>query len=177
MCGIVGYTGPRQAGPLIIEGLKRLEYRGYDSAGMVTGAGRSLHPRKKSGRIAELARAAVEGVAFQVVDLVEAAVQDSPGGIRDIRADGGMARNDLFMQLQADLLGLPLLRSPHTEATALGAALLAGLKAGIWPDLDALRRLPRAEQRFDPRLAKPERQARVQGWRRAVATTVRHYTS
>jgi glycerol kinase len=70
-----------------------------------------------------------------------------------------------------------VLRSTQTEATVLGSALLAGLKAGIWSDHDALRRLPRTEQRFEPRLPEPERQARLAQWRRAVETVIRHYTS
>ncbi len=125
---------------------------------------------------ADLARAALEGVAFQVVDLVEAARHDSPEGLRELRVDGGMARNDFFLQLQADLLGLPVVRSTQTEATALGAALLAGLRIGLWPNLEALRRLPRTEQRFEPKVPETQRQARLAGWRKAVATTIGHYT-
>src|SRR5205085_9083556 len=111
---------------------------------------------------ADFARAALEGVALQVVDLVETALQDcaenqKPGFLKkpgflgismgELRVDGGMARNDFFLQMQADLLGRPLLRSTQTEATALGAAYLAGFKAGFWSNLDELRRLPRSVQR------------------------------
>jgi glycerol kinase len=124
---------------------------------------------------ADLARAVLEGVAWQVVDLVDAAGQDSPGGLRDLRVDGGMARNTYFLQLQADLLGRPVLRSPQTEATVLGAALLAGLKIGFWPNLESLRRLPREEERFEPHLPEADRQKRLARWRKAVATTIRHY--
>jgi glycerol kinase len=127
--------------------------------------------------VADLARAALEGVAWQVVDLVDAAAYDAPAGLRELRVDGGMARNAFFLQLQADLLGRPVLGAPHTEATVLGAALLAGLRAGFWPNLESLSRLPREEQRFEPRLAEPARQARLAKWRKAVATTVRHYAT
>jgi glycerol kinase len=124
---------------------------------------------------AEVARAALEGVAYQVVDLMEAASRDSPTPLSELRVDGGMARNDFFLQLQADLLGRPLVRSGQTEATALGAALLAGLRLGLWPDLDALRALPVSEQRFTPRADEGSRQERLAGWRRAVATVIGHY--
>jgi len=89
--------------------------------------------------------------------------------------DGGMARNAFFLQLQADFLGRPLLRSPQTEATVLGAALLAGLRAGFWASVDALRHMQRDEDRFDPHMAEPERQERLGRWRKAVATTIAHY--
>ncbi len=124
---------------------------------------------------ADLARAALEGVAFQVVDLVDAALADSPGGLKELRVDGGMARNDFFLQMQADLLGRPVQRSAQTEATAYGAALLAGLKAGVWSDLKQLRQLAGVEKQFEPMLPDANRQARVNAWRRAVASVVRHY--
>jgi glycerol kinase len=124
---------------------------------------------------AELSRAALDGVAFQVVDLVDAAVADSGQELQELRVDGGMARNDFFLQLQADLLGRPLVRDAETEATAFGAALLAGLKAGVWPDLDSLRRLPRDVRRFQPALPEDRRRRRLEGWRRAVRTLVQHH--
>jgi glycerol kinase len=126
---------------------------------------------------AELARAALEAVAFQVVDLVDAAVKDCGQELSELRVDGGMARNDFFLQLQADLLGRPLVRDVNTEATAFGAALLAGLHAGVWKDVEELRRLPREAVRREPALAADRRAARVKGWRRAVETTIRHYTA
>ena len=87
--------------------------------------------------IADLARATLEGVAFQVADLIDAMNADLPTPLSDLRVDGGMARSDPFLQFQADLLGLPIRRSPQTESTALGAALLAGLGVGLWPDVSA----------------------------------------
>ena len=71
---------------------------------------------------------------------------DLPAPLADLRVDGGMARSDPFLQFQADLLGLPLRRSPQAESTALGAALLAGLGVGLWPDPDDRRRPPRGRQ-------------------------------
>jgi glycerol kinase len=125
---------------------------------------------------AELARAALEGVAFQVADLVDAVVGDAGQPLLNLRVDGGMACNAWFMQCQADLLGLPVLQAAQSESTALGAAFLAGLRVGLWPDLDTLRRLPQGERRFEPRCRKEERQRRLAEWRRAVQAVIAFYT-
>ncbi len=125
---------------------------------------------------AELARAALEGVAFQVADLVDAVAGDAGQPLLNLRVDGGMSRNAWFMQCQADLLGLPVLQAAQSESTALGAAFLAGLRAGLWPDLDTLRRLPQGERRFEPRWPKEERQRRLAEWRRAVQAVIAFYT-
>ncbi|HZU34637.1 MAG TPA: glycerol kinase GlpK, partial [Gemmataceae bacterium] len=111
---------------------------------------------------AEMARAALEGVAFQVADLIDAASADAGQAIGSLKADGGMARNAWFLQCQADVLGLPVYRAAASESTALGAAFLAGLHAGLWPDLATLRGLVREAARFDPRLPDAERQRRRQ---------------
>jgi glycerol kinase len=125
---------------------------------------------------AELAWAALDGVAFQVADLVEAAAGDAGHPLKNLRVDGGMARNAWFMQRQADLLGLPVLRAAHSESTALGAAFLAGLHAGIWPDLESLRRLPQDGSRFDPRWPDEERHRRLTQWRKAVQAVIAFYS-
>lgn len=121
---------------------------------------------------ADLARAALEGVAFQVVDLIDAAKPDQPAPLGELRADGGMARNDRFLQAQADLLGIPVVRVEQSESTALGAALLAGLHVGIWKSRDAIRGLVREAKRFEPVLAEAERKHRVERWRAAVRAVV-----
>jgi glycerol kinase len=126
---------------------------------------------------ADLGRATLEGVAFQVADLVEAAAADSGAPLRSLRVDGGMARNAWFLQCQADVLGLPVLQSPHSEATALGAAYLAGLQAGVWPDLEALRRLAADTRAFTPRLAEEDRRRRLAQWRRAVQAVIAFYSA
>jgi glycerol kinase len=126
---------------------------------------------------AELARAVLEGVAFQVVDLVEAAAKDAAQPLESLRVDGGMAQNAWFLQCQADLLGLPILQAPHSEATARGAAYLAGLRAGVWPDLNRLRQLERGFRRFEPGLPIEERQRRLARWRQAVNAVITFYTS
>ena len=88
-----------------------------------------------------MARATLEGVAFQVADLIEAIQQDLDSPLTELRVDGGMARSDPFLQFQADVLGQPIRRSPQSESTALGAALLAGLGVGMWPDRAAAQEL------------------------------------
>jgi glycerol kinase len=125
---------------------------------------------------ADVSRATLEGVALQVADLVEAAANDAGGPLSALRVDGGMARNAWFLQRQADFLGLPVQQSPYSESTALGAAFLAGLKAGVWKDLEALRRLPQGGKRFEPRLGNEERQQRLQQWHRAVKAVIEFYT-
>ncbi len=125
---------------------------------------------------ADLGRAVLEGVAYQVADLIAAATEDGGRPLRGLRVDGGMARNAWFLQCQADVLGLPVVQTPHSEATARGAAFLAGWKAGVWPDLDALRRLAGDAQTFTPVLAATERERRLVLWRRAVRAVIDFYT-
>jgi glycerol kinase len=126
--------------------------------------------------IADLARATLEGVAFQVADLIEAMNEDLGYPLTDVRVDGGMARSDPFLQFQADLLGLPIQRSPHTESTALGAALLAGLAAGLWPDVSSAIELTKTGgQTLTPRHDDEWRKRTHARWRRAVETVMRHY--
>jgi glycerol kinase len=124
---------------------------------------------------ADLGRAALEGVAFQVADLVEAAAADGGSRLHSLRVDGGMARNAWFLQRQADVLGLPVQPSTQSEATALGAAYLAGLRVGAWPDLDALRHLTSASRSFSPRWSEEERRRRLGHWRRAVQAVIAYY--
>jgi glycerol kinase len=124
---------------------------------------------------ADVSRATLEGVAFQVGDLMDAAAKDAGTRLHQLRVDGGMARNAWFLQCQADVLGLPVVAATHSEATALGAAYLAGLSADVWPDLDALRRLDSAARRFEPRLDDATRQRRRDQWHRAVQAVIRFY--
>jgi glycerol kinase len=124
---------------------------------------------------ADLGRAALEGVAFQVNDLVEAAGDDTSQPLQSLRVDGGMARNAWFLQCQADILGLPVSQAVHAEATALGAAYLAGLHVGVWPSQDSLRHLPQQSRRFEPLWPADRRQRRVNEWRRAVEAVIAFY--
>jgi glycerol kinase len=126
---------------------------------------------------ADLGRAALEGVALQVADLIDAAAKDAGRPLHELRVDGGMAANAWFLQCQADLLGLPVVASPDREATARGAAYLAGLKAGVWADEDALRKLTADGRRFTPRQTEDERARKVARWRRAVQAVIAFYTA
>jgi glycerol kinase len=125
---------------------------------------------------ADLGRATLEGVACQIADLIEAAGHDAGERLHSLRVDGGMARNAWFLQCQADLLGLPVLQSPVSEATALGAAYLAGLRMGVWASERSLRELGAEGRCFEPRLSKEERDSRLQLWHRAVQAVIAFYT-
>jgi glycerol kinase len=124
---------------------------------------------------ADLGRATLEGVAYQVADLIEAAAEDAGEPLAALRVDGGMARNAWFLQCQADVLGLPVLAAPQSEATALGAAYLAGLAVGTWRDQEQLRRLAPEAQRYEPRSTEEQRQRRLRQWRRAVRAVIAYY--
>ena len=117
---------------------------------------------------AHIARAALEAIALQSADLFGAMSRDAGLPLTELRVDGGASRNDLLMQLQADLLGVPVVRPRVTETTALGAAYLAGLATGVWRDGAAIAAQWSAERRFEPRLPEPARRARLARWREAV---------
>lgn len=116
---------------------------------------------------AHIVRAAVEAMAYQTRDVVEAMERDSGQALRELRVDGGAAVMDVLCQLQADLLGIPVRRPRHTETTALGAAYLAGLGAGIWKESD-LAGLWKLDREFEPKISRDEAAAMQAGWRRAV---------
>jgi glycerol kinase len=117
---------------------------------------------------AHIARAALESIAFQVADLIEAVQADSRLPLPEMLVDGGAAKNDLLMQIQADLLGVPLVRPACVETTALGAALLAGLAVGVWRSLSDLSGLRTVDRRFDPQLPPADAAAKRDRWRQAV---------
>ena len=122
---------------------------------------------------AELARAALESVGFQTRDLLEAMQGDSPnstGGI--LRVDGGMSVSDWTMQFLSDVIGAPVDRPEVKETTALGAAWLAGMKAGIYPDQQGFADNWRLETRFEPRMSDSDRNSRYALWKRAVQATI-----
>lgn len=120
---------------------------------------------------AHLARAALESVALQTVDVLEAATPDLPAPIAELRVDGGMVANDTLMQFQADVLGIPVVRPAVAETTALGAAYAAGLAVGFWAHLDELRANWREGRRWEPRMDDAERAERLRVWRKAVTRT------
>jgi glycerol kinase len=118
---------------------------------------------------AHLARAALESIAFQTADLVNAMREDAGHPLAELRVDGGAARNDLLLQFQADLLGVPVLRPTNTETTAFGAAALAGLGAGFWQSEAELASLWTLEKRFEPHMDRAVAAARRARWNEALA--------
>jgi len=115
-----------------------------------------------------IARAAVESIAFQVADLARAMSADAGVPVAELRVDGGAARNDLLMQFQADLLGVPVVRPAVTETTALGAAYLAGLAVGYWKSPQEIATQRRVERRFEPKLIDYQVKALRARWDRAL---------
>ncbi len=117
---------------------------------------------------AHIARAALESIAYQSLDLLQCMTADTRNRITELRVDGGASGNDTLMQFQADILGVPVLRPAVMETTALGAACLAGLAVGCWPDLEAIGRNSVPPKRFVPGMDEGRIAELVRGWRRAV---------
>ncbi len=117
---------------------------------------------------AHIARAALEGIALQVVDVLDAMQADSGLPLKELRVDGGASQNNMLMQLQADLLGVRVVRPLNAESTALGAAYLAGLGVGFWASVEAISQQWKAERTFEPRMPAATRDAMRSRWRRAL---------
>jgi len=115
-----------------------------------------------------LARAALESIAYQVADLLDAMAADAKIPLKELRVDGGAATNDTLMQFQADLLGVPVVRPAVTETTALGAAYLAGLAVGYWPSADAITGQWKVDRRFEPSMAPAAASALRERWTAAL---------
>jgi len=140
-----------------------------DARGTITGLTRG-------STVAHIARAALESIAYQSAALLQAMSRDAvdAGGapVSELRVDGGASINDLLMQFQSDLLGIPVVRPAITETTALGAAYLAGLSTGVYKDTDELSALWRAERRFLPTLDRQRAKELMERWEHAVRQTV-----
>ena len=119
-----------------------------------------------------IARAALESVAWQTREVLDAVNEQIDAPLAALRVDGGMTANGLLMQLQADVLGIPVIRPLVTETAALGAAFAAGLAAGFWRDLDELRERWSEERRWEPRLDATSREREYAQWRKAVSLTL-----
>jgi glycerol kinase len=117
---------------------------------------------------AHVARAALESIALQVADVFGAMAADSGIELKELRVDGGASRNDLLMQMQADFLGVPVVRPRVTETTALGVAYLAGLATGFWTGADEISSQWAVDRRFQPSLSPGARALRLARWRQAV---------
>ncbi|MBI3548243.1 MAG: glycerol kinase GlpK [Elusimicrobia bacterium] len=120
---------------------------------------------------AHLARAALEGMAMQNVDLLSAMERDLGRRIRSLKVDGGAAANDLLMQLQADYLGVRCVRPSVIETTSAGAAFMAGLGAGLWSSADEVRRVWKEDRVFEPKMSAASRKAKLRRWQDAVSRT------
>jgi glycerol kinase len=131
------------------------------ASGLLIGLRRDTKP-------GHIARAALESIAFQVADVLDAVHSETGTPLNALRVDGGAAVNDLMMQFQADLLGVPVVRPRVTETTALGAAYLAGLAVGLWPSPTELQAKRLHDVRFEPRMDQQERNVLRTRWQRAV---------
>jgi glycerol kinase len=115
-----------------------------------------------------IARAALESIAYQVADLLDAMAADCGIALTELRVDGGAATNNTLMQFQADLLGVPVVRPAVTETTALGAAYLAGLAVGYWPSVDAITGQWKVDRRFEPAMPRARAGALRERWTAAL---------
>ncbi|MGI6224078.1 MAG: glycerol kinase GlpK [Prevotella sp.] len=121
---------------------------------------------------AHIARAALDGIAFQTYDIAQAMAKDMNHPLTELKVDGGASRNNLLMQYQANLLGIKVVRPKITETTALGAAYLAGLAVGFWKDIDELKRQWQVERTFEPEADAETIEAAKKGWADAISRTL-----
>ena len=128
----------------------------------------TLHGLTRGTTKAHIARAALDSIAFQSAELLEAMGQDSGAPLKELRVDGGASNNDLMMQFQADILGVPVVRPKVTETTALGAAYLAGLAVGYWGSTADITAQWQVDRTFEPNMESAEREALMSRWRKAV---------
>lgn len=123
---------------------------------------------------AHIARAALDGIAFQTYDIAQAMARDLGAPLTELKVDGGASRNNLLMQFQSNLLGIPVVRPKITETTALGAAYLAGLAVGFWKDIDEIKSQWQVERTFNPVPENEEIENAKKGWQDAIQRTLTH---
>lgn len=140
-------------------------YWDQDARGTITGLTRG------TGR-AHIARAALESIAYQTADLLDAMEADAGIRLTELRVDGGATKNDSLLQFQADVLQIPVVRSKITETTALGAAYLAGLAVGFWQSREDLAGYWQEDKRFVPKMDPARAKELREGWKRAVRKTI-----
>ena len=136
-------------------------YWDAEARGLLTGLTRGA-------RREHIVRAALESIAYQTRDLVEAMESDCGTGLAELRVDGGATANDFLMQFQADILGVPVVRPAYSETTALGAAFLAGLATGFWTGTGELEGFWSVDRRFEPSMPEARRSDLYEGWKAAV---------
>ena len=120
----------------------------------------------------QLAKAALESIAYQTADVLKAMESDSGISIKELRVDGGAVVNNFLMQFQADILDVPVVRPKVYETTALGAAYLAGLAVGYWDSIATVQKQWQVDKRFEPAVATKERDELIKGWQRAVRAAI-----
>ena len=140
-------------------------YWKQDARGMITGLTRG-------STAAHIARAALESIAYQTMDVLKAMEADSGISIQQLRVDGGATVNDLLMQFQSDVLGTAVVRPKITETTALGAAYLAGLAVGFWKSIETLQVQWQVDRKFEPSMKEEDRNNLVKGWMKAILATI-----
>jgi len=119
----------------------------------------------------QFVRATVEAIAYQTRDVVETMTNETGLPIQSLSVDGGAANNNFLMQFQADILNTPIKRAAINETTALGAAYLAGLAVGFWPDIDAIRKMHKLRDEFTPQMEEQRRKHCYAGWQAAISAT------
>jgi glycerol kinase len=126
----------------------------------------------RGSNASHIARAALESIAYQTMDVLKAMEADSGISIKELRVDGGATANDLLMQFQSDILNTKVLRPKITETTALGAAYLAGLAVGYWKSIEDIQQQWLIDKTFTPSMEEATRNALTAGWQKAVNTTI-----
>jgi glycerol kinase len=132
----------------------------------------SIYGLSRGSTAAHIARAALEGIAFQTMDIVNAMQKDAGVTLKELKVDGGASRNNLLMQFQADVLGTSVIRPTVTETTALGAAYLAGLAVGYWESIEHIKKQWGVEKEFQPSAAPETVAALKDGWNDAIRRTL-----
>ena len=158
---------PDTAGVYFVPALTGLGAPWWDqqARGTITGLSRGT-------TAAHIARAALEGIAYQTYDIAEAMAKDSGLELRELKVDGGASRNNLLMQFQSDILQSNVIRPTVTETTARGAAYLAGLAVGYWSGIDEIRNQWEVDKSFSPKMSKEKVEKAVGGWREAISRTL-----
>ncbi len=132
----------------------------------------SIYGLTRGATAAHIARAALEGIAFQTMDIVNAMQRDAGVTLKELKVDGGASRNNLLMQFQADILGTSVIRPKVTETTALGAAYLAGLAVGYWESIDHIKSQWGVESQFNPQAPEEKVAVLKEGWADAIKRTL-----
>lgn len=163
MAGLAGLV-PDSGGVSFVPALVGLgaPYWDANARGTITGITRGT-------TAAHIARATLDAIACQTRDVIDAMAEDSNIALSELRVDGGASQNDLLMQIQADVLGVPVVRPKITETTVYGAAYLAGLATGVWGSLEEVKACWAEDRRFEPAMTEPDRAALYGQWQDAVA--------